>query len=109
MLSLLQKRDQKNARARETLRARVREELRRHLQELAPGSQVWVFGSLCQQGHFHRESDIDIAFEALPDRSDLCLLTGELMERLGRPVDIILLPQSRLTAKIKKEGERWTL
>lgn len=109
MLNLLQQRDQQNALAREALRARVREELRRHLQELAPGSQVWVFGSICHQLHFHRESDIDIAFEALPEGWELCALTGELMDRLGRPVDIILLPQSRLAAKIIKEGERWTL
>lgn len=108
MLDLLQARDARRARSREILRERVRVDLRRHLAELIPGTPVLVFGSLVQEGRFHEHSDIDIAVEEEPANTNLYRLTGELMERLGRPVDIVDLSRSRLAVKIRQEGEVWT-
>ena len=36
-------------------------------------------------------------------------LTSLLAERMGRRVDVVLLPESRLRDKIVREGEAWTL
>lgn len=107
MLDLLQARDAERRQSREALREHVRAELRRHLAELLPGVPVFVFGSLTQSGKFHAESDIDIAFDFIPPSTTLYRLTGELMERLNRPVDVIDLSESRLAGKIRREGERW--
>jgi predicted nucleotidyltransferase len=109
MLELLQAREAKRSRSRELLRERVRADLRRHLTELLPGIPVVVFGSLVQEGRFHENSDIDIAIEREPESTNLYRLTGELMERLGRPVDIVDLSRSRLAEKIRREEERWTV
>ena len=109
MLDLLQTRDAARTRAREVLRMRVREDLRRHLTELLPGSKVIVFGSLTGREQFHRNSDIDLALEQLPEGWSIYGLTGELTERMGRPVDVVLLGRSRLAGKIRREGEAWTL
>ncbi len=98
-MTLLQQRDLKKAQARESLRASVRADLHRHLKEVVGGHRVWVFGSLCHKGRFNRASDIDIALESLPAEWSIDTLTGELMDRLHRPVDIIVLPQSRLAKK----------
>jgi hypothetical protein len=35
-------------------------------------------------------------------------LTSELMERLERPVDVLLLNRCRFRGKILREGEVWT-
>ena len=35
-------------------------------------------------------------------------LTSELMERLERPVDVLLLNRCRFREKILREGEVWT-
>lgn len=107
MLELLQARDAERTRFREVLRKRVRADLLRHLSELIPGIQVIVFGSLVQEGRFHERSDVDRALEQEPVGTNFYRLTGELMERLGRPVDIVDLSRSRLAEKIRQEGERW--
>lgn len=107
MLDLLQARDAKLIRSREILREQVRADLRRQLADLIPGIRVIVFGSLIHPGKFHERSDIDLALEHEPEFTNLYRLTGELMERLGRPVDIIDLSRSRLAEKIRREGEVW--
>ncbi len=38
---------------------------------------------------------------------DTWRLTAELMERLGRPVDIVLLDECRFAKRIRREGEQW--
>jgi hypothetical protein len=35
-------------------------------------------------------------------------LTSELMERMDRPVDVLLLSRRRFREKILREGEIWT-
>lgn len=36
-------------------------------------------------------------------------LTSLLAERLGRRVDVVLLPEYRFRDRIVREGEKWTL
>jgi predicted nucleotidyltransferase len=107
-VTLLQERDAKRAARRLTLRDEVRRELATALAELLPGSQVVVFGSLLRAGIFNAASDIDLALTADPRGQTVWRLQAELEERLGRPVDIVLLSETRLREKILREGETWT-
>ncbi|HKJ90391.1 MAG TPA: nucleotidyltransferase domain-containing protein [Oceanipulchritudo sp.] len=109
MLELLQERDTARQDEDEALRLRVREVLRSHLSALLPGTTVIVFGSLTRPHAFHSRSDIDLALECEPHRITRYGLTSELMERMGRPADVILLSESRLADKIRREGEAWTV
>lgn len=76
---------------------------------LVPGGRVWVFGSLTKPGEFNDASDVDLALEAEPALMSAGVLSSELAERLGRPVDVVLLDQCRFRDKILREGELWTL
>jgi len=84
-------------------------ELRKTLAELLPGETVWVFGSLAQPGRFGDHSDVDIALERRPPKFSEFWLQGELELRLGRRVDVLVLPETRLREKVGREGQRWTL
>ena len=77
--------------------------MRRHL----PGQRVWLFGSLLERGRFHAASDVDLAVESLPPELSLYTLTALLDEEMGRPVDVVLLPDSRLREKILRDAESW--
>ena len=68
-----------------------------------------VFGSLTKPGRFNDKSDVDIALERETPGMNSLRLTGELMERLGRPVDVVVLAKCRFQEKILREGEVWTL
>ena len=63
-----------------------------------------MFGSLTRPGVFNARSDIDLAL--LKEFKDLSVygLAATLEERLGRPVDIVLLSRCRFAAKILREG-----
>ncbi len=108
-MTLLQQRDL----ARRQRRLEVYEETRRRLKEsladLMPGCRVYVFGSLTRPGVFNDRSDVDLALEQEPPQMNVWQLTGALMERLERPVDIVLLDQCRFRDKILREGEIWTI
>jgi hypothetical protein len=67
---------------------------------LPPGETVWIFGS---------PSDIDLALERRPAAFSEFWLQGELELRLGRRVDVVLLPETRLREKIERDGLRWIL
>ena len=95
--------------ADEALRLHVRKALRGHLSALLPDTTVIVFGSLTRPNAFHSRSDIDLALECEPATITRYGLTSELMERMGRPADVILLSESRLAEKIRREGETWTV
>lgn len=82
--------------------------LQNALRELAPGETVFVFGSLVKAGCFHDRSDVDVAFADEPRRFSIYRMQAELEDRLGRPVDVMLLGDTRLREKIEREGERWT-
>ena len=107
-MTLLQKRDAARHRRRLAALADTRRRLRAALAELMPGRQVIVFGSLTKPGVFHDRSDVDLALEGPSAALDPLKLTSELMERLARPVDVVVLDQCRFREKIQREGEVWT-
>lgn len=106
-MHLLVERDLRDARERETERVALRHRLRETLSAFCPGTEVLVFGSITQPGHFCRRSDIDIAFEQLPGDLSPYGLASLLEEKVGRTVDLVLLGESRLAGKIRAEAERW--
>jgi predicted nucleotidyltransferase len=93
---------------REELRLSTRAELKRALAELLPSQAVLVFGSLTVPNQFRQDSDVDIALETETDGMSLFSLAGQLEERLGRPVDVVILNRCRFRKKIEREGELWT-
>ena len=103
----LAERDAARRRRRLAVYEETRSRLKGVLAELIPGHRVIVFGSLTQPGTFNDRSDIDLAFETEPPQMSQYRLISLLMERMGRPVDVILLEKSRLRAKILREGEIW--
>ena len=103
LLEFQRERDQQ----REQLRRETREKLERALQEVLPGQVVFVFGSLVKRGAFHAQSDVDLAVFELPGRASEFAVHGMLEERIGRPVDLLLLAEHRLKDKIQREGELW--
>ncbi len=109
MTTKLQVLARQDAERREDERRRLRSALREALTELLPGATVWIFGSLTSAGRFGDHSDVDIALERRPSRFSEYWLQGELELRLGRRVDVLILPEVRLRETIEREGERWTL
>ena len=79
--------------------------LKEALHELVPGQKVVVFGSLAEPARFRRTSDVDIALEVEPASFSAHALGSLLEERLGRPVDVVLLSESRLEDIIRKKGK----
>ena len=86
----------------------TRRRLRESLADLVPGQRILVFGSLTKPGVFNDASDVDLGVETEPSGTSLWRLMSELTERLGRPVDVILLPRCRFRERIVREGETWT-
>ncbi len=76
--------------------------------ELIPGHEVILFGSLTKPGIFNDRSDVDLALKSEPPQMSQYRLMAELEERLGRPVEVLLLSQCRFREKICREGEVWT-
>jgi predicted nucleotidyltransferase len=108
-MTLLQQRDSARRQRRLQVRTEARRRLREALAELIPGTKVILFGSVTQPGIFNDRSDIDLALEQEPASVGSLSLKAELMERLGRPVDVVLLGKCRFRAKILREGEVWML
>jgi predicted nucleotidyltransferase len=108
-MTVLQQMEAERLQNRERLRLEMRRELHLALGELVPARKVIVFGSLVKQGRFTENSDIDVAFESEPACLSRYQLTSLLAERLGRKVDMVLLPECRFRDKILREGEAWTL
>jgi predicted nucleotidyltransferase len=107
MATLLQKMSDERAALSERLRLTVREELRSALRDILPGTPVTVFGSLTRVGRFTDASDVDLALAAEPPGMSVYQLIAQLSERLGRRVDVLLLPESRFRDRILREGEPW--
>lgn len=108
-MTLLQQMESERMQHREFLRAETRRELRAVLSENPPAERVMVFGSLLKPGRFNEASDIDLALEGEPSGMSVYQLTSLLAERLGRPVDVVLLRECRFRDRIVREGETWTL
>ncbi len=109
LMTVLQEMEAERLQNRERLRLQLRRELHAALDELVPARNVIVFGSLAKRGRFTENSDIDVAFESEPAGLSRYQLTSLLAERLGRRVDVVLLPECRFREKILREGEAWTL
>jgi len=107
-MTLLQQRDEETAQRREDLRAETLSRLRSLLERILPGREVWVFGSVIRPGAFRENSDVDLALREEPAEISRYRLQSLLEEALGRPVDVVLLPESRFAETILREGQRWT-
>jgi predicted nucleotidyltransferase len=107
MTNFLRKLDQTRLAKREALREETREKLRASLHELIPNSEVFVYGSITAPFRFHAKSDIDLAILKDPGGAAIYRLQSQIEEQLGRPVDLVLLNESRLREKILASGERW--
>lgn len=95
-------------RGAEEERLRIREALKRALHELLPGHSCWLYGSITTAGRFREWSDVDLAVDELPASGpSLYLLLSLLSERVGRPVDVVVISETRLREKILREGEQW--
>jgi predicted nucleotidyltransferase len=105
----LQRLNQQEHERREADRRQLLVQLRQELATLLPGATVWVFGSLVQPGRFGDYSDVDLALEQRPSQFSEYWLQGELEHRLGRQVDVLILPETRLRSKVESEGLQWTL
>lgn len=105
--TLLQQRDAARARRRLQVYEETRRQLEQALADLVPGHKVILFGSLTRPGVFNDRSDVDLALESAPTQMSVYRLIAELMERLGRPVDILMLDQCRFQERIRREGEVW--
>jgi predicted nucleotidyltransferase len=108
-MTVLQEMEAERLQNRERLRLEMRRELHTALGELVSAGKVIVFGSLAKPGRFTENSDIDVAFESEPAGLSRYQMTSLLAERLGRRVDVVLLPECRFRDKILREGEAWTL
>lgn len=106
-MTLLQQMERDEKKHREEMRLAVRAELRDSLQEFLPGQKVVLFGSLAKPDQFSDVSDVDLAIENEPARMTIYQLTSLLGERLGRRVDVVLLPECRFRERIFREGEVW--
>jgi predicted nucleotidyltransferase len=107
-MTLLQAREKARADERARLWRETREQLRAALRELLPGVKVVLFGSVTNPARFNRRSDIDLALFTEPAAISVFGLMAQLEERLARPVDVVLLPQSRFKKRILEQGEIWT-
>jgi len=106
-MTLLQERDQARRQRRLQAFAETRTQLKAALGELIPGHKVIIFGSLTKAGVFNDRSDVDLALETEPPQMGAWRLSSELMDRLHRRVDVVLLPQCRFREKILRKGEVW--
>lgn len=68
--------------------------------------EAWIFGSVTRPYNYSPASDIDIGLEGL-DKFQLYAFVGAIQDSLDRSVDVVRLEETRLAAKIKKEGILW--
>jgi predicted nucleotidyltransferase len=110
IVSLLTQLHEEKRAGRERLRLETRARCRELLGALLPpGSQIIVFGSLAKPYAFSRWSDVDLAVAGLPAGLSPEQLAARLEAELGRPVDVVRLGETRISAAIVRTGETWTL
>ena len=107
-LDPLAEREVRHRRRAEALRIETRARLRAALREVLRGVPVLVFGSLTRPGGFRFNSDVDLALWEEPPGVSRFGLAAQLEEAVGRPVDLLLLGESRFREKLLREGEIWT-
>lgn len=107
-MELLKRREERRWQRREELRQQVRQRLKEALHQLAPGEEIFLFGSVTRPHAFHERSDVDIAFIEEPKKSSRYGLQAKLEELIHHPVDLVVLSECRFRKKIEREGEAWT-
>ena len=81
----------------------------RLLDELGPSYKIeraYVFGSIIKPGHFHANSDVDIAVEQI-DPLRFFEAMSEFFNRLEREVDLIELDKCHFAHRIREKGRLW--
>ena len=68
--------------------------------------EVYLFGSIIQEGRFGRDSDIDIALLGLR-KYDYYKFIGEISDLLNTRVDVVLLEECHFAQFIKEKGIKW--
>ena len=100
---------QKEQEERERLRKLILQDVNKTLQ-LLMGKYTWkeiyLFGSIIQEGKFKPNSDVDIAVRGL-DKFDYYTFIGEVSQLLNRRVDVIRLEECHFSDSIIKKGHRW--
>jgi len=99
---LLEQRETRRKEYRAATLAAVRECCRRFANEFSC-TRLWIFGSLVT-GRFHRQSDIDIAAEGLPD-SLFFKAHAYLMRCLPAGHEVDLKPFEALAASVRQRIE----
>lgn len=99
----------KKQRKREQLRLEVLDQVDAVLKELAARytwNEVYLFGSVLQSGKFDQDSDVDLAVAGLP-KQGLYRFTAELMDQLGRAVDVVVMEEVHFAKTIIRKGLQW--
>ena len=109
MSKFLKQRSEKLREVSEKQRLKLRVVLMEELRALLPNSKVYVFGSLTKKYSFTSKSDIDLALTSEPTTMSVYEFQDRLSEKLGRPVDVLLLSETRLKDKIIRDGELWKI
>lgn len=107
-MTLLQQLAGERLKNREEMRGEMTRSLRLALCDLLPRQGAVIFGSLVKPGAFSDVSDIDLALWHEPSHMSIFQLSSLLAERLGRGVDVVLLPECRFRERILREGKAWT-
>ena len=95
---------------REKNRKHVLQDVNKTLQllmEKYTWKEIYLFGSLIQEGRFKPNSDVDIAVRGL-NKFDYYTFIGEVSQLLNRRVDVIRLEECHFSSSIVKKGMRWT-
>jgi len=101
---------QKEQEEREKNRKRILQDVNKTLQllmEKYTWKEIYLFGSIVQEGRFQPNSDVDIAVRGL-NKFDYYAFIGEVSEILNRCVDVIRLEECHFSSSIIKKGMRWT-
>jgi predicted nucleotidyltransferase len=106
-MTLLQQMARAQTMHREKMRSEAQCSLKMALREFVPAQPVIIFGSLVKPGSFSEASDVDLALWSEPPGLTIYQLSSILAERLGRRVDIVLLPECRFHERVLREGESW--
>ena len=69
--------------------------------------RAFIFGSVIRPGHFHKNSDVDIAVESVA-LEQYCMAISLLSTWLERDVDLIELDKCHFQHRIRQTGQEWT-
>ena len=100
---------QKEQEEQEKMRKLILQDVNKTLQllmEKYTWKEIYLFGSIVQEGRFQPNSDVDIAVSGL-NKFDYYTFIGEVSQILNRRVDVIRLEECHFSSSIIKKGMRW--